>query len=82
MLSRPKFASGRAGAFLGCIVLEATFIEINERIRACRDPKDDMFLELAVSGAATCIISGDEDLLQLNPFRGIPIVKPDEFLII
>ncbi len=51
-----------------------------EVVRACRDPKDDMYLELAVSDEATCIVSGDQDLLQLNPFQGIPIITPDEFL--
>ncbi len=56
------------------------FLEINERITSCRDPKDDKFLELAVSAKASCIISGDEDLLVLNPFRNIPILKASEFL--
>lgn len=49
-------------------------------ITACRDPKDDKFLELAVSGRATHIISGDTDLLTLNPFRGIAILPPRAFL--
>ncbi len=35
---------------------------------------------LAVCGMADCIISGDKDLLGLNPFRGIAVLKPDEFL--
>lgn len=37
----------------------------------CRDVKDNTFLELALSGKATWIISGDADLLVLHPFRGI-----------
>jgi uncharacterized protein len=45
-----------------------------------RDPKDDMYLALAVSGSATCIVSGDSDLLELNPFRGIPIINARAFL--
>ena len=44
------------------------------------DPKDDKFLEIAVNGSATYIITGDPDLLTLHPFRGIPIVSPDIFL--
>ena len=51
-----------------------------EPIRVCRDPKDDKFLEVAVSGEAEVIVSGDEDLLVLNPFRGIPILPPADFL--
>jgi predicted nucleic acid-binding protein len=51
-----------------------------EVITACRDPKDNKFLELAVSGQATHLISGDPDLLVLSPFRGIPIVTPQAFV--
>jgi len=55
-------------------------VEIGGHIKACSDPKDNIFLELAVYGGATCIISGDEHLLKLHPFQGIPIMKPDDFL--
>lgn len=51
-----------------------------EKITACRDPKDNMLLELAVAGKANFIITGDQDLLELNPFRNTQIVKPAEFL--
>jgi predicted nucleic acid-binding protein len=44
-----------------------------------RDPDDDKFLELAVLGHADVIVSGDADLLALDPFRGIPIVDPATF---
>lgn len=66
--------------FLAVLVREATLVEITETIAECRDPKDDMFLELAISGQATCIVSGDKDLLILHPFRGIPILTPAAFL--
>ncbi len=49
-------------------------------IKACRDPKDDMYLELALSGKANCIITGDPDLWELNPFETIPIISPKDFL--
>ena len=49
-------------------------------IRACRDPRDDKFLEVAVHGLADAIITGDEDLLALNPFRGIAILSPAGYL--
>jgi predicted nucleic acid-binding protein len=49
-------------------------------IQACRDPKDDKFLALAAAGTAACIVSGDGDLLALNPFRGIPIITPADFV--
>ena len=53
---------------------------ITERIAACRDPTDDKFLELAVNRRADSIVSGDADLLALNPFRDIPIVTPAAFV--
>ena len=59
---------------------KATFVKVEEVINVCRDPKDDMFLELAVSGNANIIISGDKDLLDLNPFQGIQIISPKEFI--
>ncbi|WP_459868116.1 putative toxin-antitoxin system toxin component, PIN family [Endothiovibrio diazotrophicus] len=46
----------------------------------CRDPKDNKFLELAVAGGASALITGDQDLLALHPFRGIPILAPADFL--
>jgi putative PIN family toxin of toxin-antitoxin system len=49
-------------------------------IAECRDPKDNKFLELACSANAKCIITGDRDLLVLNPFRGIPIKTAAQFL--
>ncbi|MEO6844130.1 MAG: putative toxin-antitoxin system toxin component, PIN family [Ginsengibacter sp.] len=59
----------------------AVFVEISETITDCRDPKDNKFLELAISANASCIITGDKDLLILNPFRGIPILNAADFLI-
>ena len=53
---------------LKALIQEAVFVEITERIEVCRDPKDDKYLELAVSGGADCIVSGDGDLLVLSPF--------------
>ena len=57
-----------------------TLIPILEQIRACRDPNDDKFLEVAVNGRADAIVTGDEDLLVLNPFRGIAILTPRAYL--
>jgi uncharacterized protein len=50
------------------------------RIEVCRDPKDDKLLEIAVEGKADALVTGDDDLLVLHPFRGIPIIGPAEFL--
>jgi uncharacterized protein len=53
---------------------------VTEEIDECRDPKDNKYLELVVSGNAECIITGDQDLLVLNPFRRIDILTVQEFL--
>ena len=66
--------------FLAAFIRDAEVVDVTERVAECRDPKDDRFLELAVSGNATCIVSGDSDLLVLNPFRGVAILTPKEFI--
>lgn len=66
--------------FLTAIVHDAVLVEIREPITACRDPKDDKYLELAVSGNANLIISGDKDLLDMKSFREIPILSPRAYL--
>jgi len=53
---------------------------VSVRINACRDPKDNKFLELAVEAEASCIITGDKDLLVLHPFQNIPILSAADFL--
>ncbi|MBF0551648.1 MAG: putative toxin-antitoxin system toxin component, PIN family [Deltaproteobacteria bacterium] len=63
------------------IILDyAKWVTPQQKIFACRDPKDNKFLELAVAGQADFLITLDKDLLILNPFRGIPILAPHEFL--
>jgi len=82
-LARPRLASlipPRFRDWLSQLLAAAELVTITERITACHDPKDDKFLELAVNGHADLIISGDADLLALNPFRGIPIVTPATFV--
>jgi putative PIN family toxin of toxin-antitoxin system len=61
------------------LVAMADLVTITEHFAACRDPKDDKFLELAVNGRADLILTGDADLLVLSPFRDIPIVAPVNF---
>ena len=59
---------------------ESEWVQVSTTITACRDPKDDKILALAVDGRATLIVTGDDDLLSLDPFRGIRIERPDQFL--
>lgn len=65
--------------FLMLLGSVAEMVPIAYPIRACRDPKDDKFLELAVNGAATVIVTGDRDLLVLDPFHGVAIMSPARY---
>ena len=65
---------------LALILLRGEPVTPQRRITACRDPKDNIVLEVAVDGQADFIVTGDNDLLVLHPFEGIPIVGPARFL--
>jgi uncharacterized protein len=67
-------------ALVNLIRLRGELVTPTQKITACRDPKDDKFLEAALTAQADCIVSGDADLLVLNPFEDIPILRPAEFL--
>jgi len=67
-------------SFLAALTRESQWVDVDVRIQACRDPKDDKFLELAVSGRGSHIVTGDSDLLALHPFQGIQILPPHRFL--
>ena len=62
------------------IRLRGELVIPKQKVTACRDPKDDKFLEAALAGTADCIVSGDADLLDMESFEGISIVSPAEFL--
>ena len=84
VLMRTKFdryvRSDERARFLGRVLDDAMLVEIIESIDDCRDPNENKFLELAVSGDATHLVTGDDDLLVLHPFRGVAIVTPQAFL--
>jgi putative PIN family toxin of toxin-antitoxin system len=66
--------------FLANFLKDTKSVEINQVIDVCRDKKDNKFIELAICGIADYIITGDEDLLILNPYHGISIIRPRQFL--
>ncbi|BFM41139.1 putative toxin-antitoxin system toxin component, PIN family [Synechocystis sp. LKSZ1] len=84
VLGRERFnrylTSEEREEFLEALVERAVLVEITENVKACRDPKDDKVLELALNGNAQYIISGDRDLLVLNSFRNTLVITVDEFL--
>ena len=84
VLSRPKFDPyidlEDRQEFFRVLNRIAERIPITYPIKACRDPKDDKFLEVAINGNATVIVTGDKDLLALHPFRNVEIITPAAFL--
>lgn len=84
VLARPKLrryiTPSERDLFLISFAKTAKLIKIQQTITACRDPKDNKFLEVAVNGGAKAIISGDQDLLLLHPFNNISILTAKQFL--
>jgi uncharacterized protein len=66
--------------FLVALIRTSLLIRVSVTIPDSPDPKDNKYLELAVEGEATCVVTGDRHLLVLHPFRGIPILRPRDFL--
>jgi len=85
VLARPKFTSyvpiADRQQFIRMLGRTAEMVTITRIIRECRDPKDDKFLEFAVNGRAHVIVTGDKDLLALNPFRDVSSLTPAQYLI-
>ncbi|MCG9891491.1 MAG: putative toxin-antitoxin system toxin component, PIN family [Thermosynechococcaceae cyanobacterium MS004] len=84
VLSRKKFSryitSHEREAFLETFVAVAVLVDLVTPVQACRDPKDDPILGLALDGDAAYIISGDADLLVLSPFQNVKIITAETFL--
>lgn len=55
-------------------------VEVVNQVSICRDPRDNMFLELAKEIQADYLITGDKDLLELKQFETTKILKPSEFI--
>lgn len=85
VIFRSKFdryvSVSRRQAFLTELRSVAEFIPIVERVTDCRDEKDNMYLDVAVNGLANVLITGDQDLLVLHPYReNLPILNPSDFI--
>ena len=84
VLNRPRFARAiplaRRERVLEILRHAAVWFEPTVRVSDCRDPKDNKYLELALAAGAETIVSGDDDLLVLDPWRGVRIVRPADYL--
>src|SRR5450432_2603887 len=77
VLFRPKFdryvSREERALFLAHLNAVAEFVSVIQLVRECRNPTDDKFLEVALNGGADVIITGDDDLLKMHPWREIGI---------
>jgi hypothetical protein len=82
VLKRPKFGlpSSLVDELLSFIRERSHWIEPDVELEIVRDPSDDKFVEAALSGEASTIVSSDRDLLDLKEVKGIPIVSPWNFV--
>jgi predicted nucleic acid-binding protein len=55
-------------------------IEPGVRVSDCSDYEDNRILELALASGSVLVVSSDAHLLEMSPWRGIPIVRPEEFV--
>ena len=82
VIKRPKFDKVMKNAGLTpdqimqkIVSLSHLIIAPKITVKVCRDEKDNKFLECAESAKADYLVSGDEDLLVLKEYNGIPIVR-------
>jgi putative PIN family toxin of toxin-antitoxin system len=85
VIFRPKFdrylSLVRRQRFLAEFRAAAELVSILELINDCRDTKDNKYLDVAINGLASVLITGDQDLLILHLYREIlPILSPSDFV--
>jgi putative PIN family toxin of toxin-antitoxin system len=84
VLQRPKFGRYISDIsrqrILDIVGAAAPMFDPAERVSDCRDVKDYKYLELGLAAAASIIVSSDEDLLVLDPWRGIRILRPADYV--
>jgi uncharacterized protein len=84
VMARPKFSAAiseaRREQLLELLGAAAQLVTPGEAINDCRDRKDNKYLELALEAGAEVIVSGDPDLLILDPWRGVRILRPADYV--
>jgi uncharacterized protein len=75
-----NFSNHKTQNFLDKISLESEFVEPKSKVNICRDPKDNIFLELAKESKAEYLVTGDSDLLVIREFESCKILKPSDFV--
>ncbi|MCY3622562.1 MAG: putative toxin-antitoxin system toxin component, PIN family [Gammaproteobacteria bacterium] len=68
--------------FLRRVLQVATTFPVLTEVADCRDVDDNELLALALDSESDYILTGDQDLLTMNPWRGIEIISPRAFLAV
>lgn len=75
-----KYLIDENGNKIGVVLEQADYEKIREDFEELNAIRAYDVAKQPVNGKAQYIITGDKDLLVLNPFREINIIKPDEFI--
>ena len=87
VLHRPKFAR-RVNPLLTIELLDSILKEssawfaLRGTVTDCPDPKENKFLDCALVAGAGLILSSDRHLRRMDPYHGIRIMNPQEFLLL
>lgn len=79
VLRKLRFTAIEARALVLLLRRRGQLVAPSVRIRRSRDPEDDKFMDCAVAGHATCLVTADHDLLSLRDIEGIPIMDIPTF---
>jgi len=86
VLWRSKFdrylTQGDRRQFLALLAGVTRNVHITRQFDVCRDARDNKFLDVAFNGKASALVTGDQDLLVLGTFQGMPIVTAADFLVL
>ena len=84
VIRRPKFAGlltpSRQAEIVGLLFTDVDWFVPQVNVTDCRDPKDNKYLELALVAGASTIVSSDYDLLTLDPWRCVRVLRATEYL--
>lgn len=83
VMGYPKFdfSEDQKARFILILSAIGYFVEISKRLDIIQeDPSDNRFLETALAGGASHMVSGDKHLLAITDFEGITILSATNFL--
>ncbi|EQD53954.1 PilT domain-containing protein [mine drainage metagenome] len=82
VLSREKFGLSKEAqvTMMDFVIRLSNITVVKSKFKAVRDPTDDMVINTAHDGNAAYIVTGDKDLLELEKFGEVGIIKASKML--